>query len=262
MRPESVFVLYRYRGVLRAMVTQALRDRVAGSVFGFLFIAIYPLIFLAVYSAVFIFILQVRVPDMSAGMYSIVIFCGLVPFLAFAEAFSSGTSSVTSNAGLVRNIMFPYQLLPAKDVLTSYLAMAAGFIMVLVAAIWSSGPHPTQLLLPVIFSSQVIFTIGLVWITSTVSVFFRDIQKLMPIITLFLMMISPIAYTREMLPPQLAPILSANPLSAFIYAYRDVLLFHKIPGNEIIIIMIITPAIYILGYTLTKRLRPLVFDYV
>lgn len=262
MRPESILVLYRYRGVLHAMVMQALRDRVAGSVFGFLFIAIYPLIFLAVYSAVFIYILQVRVPEMSAGMYSIVIFCGLVPFLAFAEAFSAGTASVAGNAGLVRNIMFPYQLLPAKDVLTSYLGMAAGFVMVLVASIWNSGFYPTQLLLPLIFAMQIMFTIGVVWFTSTVNVFFRDIQKIMPIIILFLMMISPIAYTREMLPPQLAPILSLNPLSAFIYTYRDILLFHKLPLEDLSTILIMTPIVYVLGYTLTKRLRPLVFDYV
>lgn len=262
MRPESLFILYRYRGILEAMVVQSLRDRVAGSVFGFLFIAIYPLIFLGVYSAVFIFILQVRIPNMSAGTYSIVIFCGLVPFLAFAEAFSTGTASVAGNAGLVRNIMFPYQLLPAKDVLTSYCGIAAGFGMVLIAAIWNSGFHPAQLLMPVIFLLQIMFTIGVVWITSTINVFFRDIQKIMPIITLFLMMISPIAYTKEMLPPQLGPILALNPLSAFIYTYRDLLLFHRVPLTDLISIVILTPLIYALGYSLTKRLRPLVFDYV
>lgn len=259
---RSVSVLFHHRVVLYAMVIQSLRERVAGSAFGFLFLAIYPLIFLAVYSTVFIYILQVRMPDMSAGMYSIVIFCGLVPFLAFAEAFSAGTASTVSNAGLVRNIIFPYELLPAKDVITSYLGMGTGFLMLLASAIWTTGLSLTQLLLPVIFLAQILFTIGLVWITSTINVFFRDLQKIMPIIILFLMMISPIAYTKSMLSPQLAYVLSFNPISSFIYAYRDILLYNLMPWRELGLITFMTAAIVFLGFGLMRRLRPLVFDFV
>src|SRR5689334_8807862 len=148
--PDSLGILFRHRVILYAMVVQSLRDRVAGSIFGFLFVVLYPLIFLLVYSTVFIFVLRVRIPDMTSGMYTIVIFCGLVPFLAFSEAFSVGTASTVGNASLVRNIIFPYQLLPAKDTITSYCAMGSGFVMLLGAAIWTYGFSMTQLLLPVV----------------------------------------------------------------------------------------------------------------
>lgn len=259
---DGISLFYRHREILFAMVVQSIRDRIAGSVFGILFLVIYPLIFLGVYSTVFIHILQVRVPGMSAGAYTIVIFCGLVPFLAFAEAFSLGTSSVVSNANLVRNILFPYQLLPAKDVIASYASMLSGFAMLVAASIWEAGFSPFQLLLPIVLIFQILFTIGLVWITSVINVFLRDFQKIMPIITLFLLMVSPIAYTKEMLSPELAVVLSFNPVSFFIYAYRDILLNGLVPWTELGLIGLSTMVSLGLGYFITRRLRPLVFDFV
>lgn len=260
--PDGLSILIRNRLVLYAMVVQSMRDRIAGSIFGFFFLVLYPLIFLAVYSTVFIYILKVRLPDMSSSMYTIVIFCGLVPFLAFSEAFSVGTSSTVGNAGLVKNIMFPYQLLPAKDAITSYCAMASGFMMLLVASIVSSGFSLSQLLLPVVFLLQVLFTIGLVWITSTINVFFRDLQKMMPVLILFLMMLSPISYTREMMPGALSNFLLFNPISWFIFVYRDILLFGTFPWVDLGIITAFTTFTFLAGYGLTKRLRPMVFDFV
>ena len=260
--PDGLSILIKHRVVLFAMVVQAIRDRIAGSIFGFFFLVLYPLIFLAVYSTVFIYILRVRMPDMTSGMYTIVIFCGLVPFLAFSEAFSIGTTSTVGNAGLVKNIMFPYQLLPAKDAITSYCAMASGFLMLLAAEIWNNGCFMSQLLLPFVFLLQILFTIGLVWITSTINVFFRDLQKMMPVLILFLMMISPISYTREMMPSGLGQFLLFNPMSWFIFVYRDILLFGHIPLKDIVIIIAFTSLTFWAGYGLTRRLRPMVFDFV
>ena len=259
---DGISILLRYRLVLFAMVVQAMRDRIAGSILGVFFLVLYPLIFLAVYSTVFIYILRVRLPDMSSGMYTIVIFCGLVPFLAFSEAFSVGTTSTVGNAGLVKNIIFPYQLLPAKDAITSYCSMASGFLMLLAAAIWTSGLSLSQLLLPLVFLLQVLFTIGVVWITSTINVFFRDLQKMMPVIILFLMMISPISYTREMMPPELDQYLLFNPMSWFIFVYRDIMLFGIIPWKDLAVIVAFTLVTFWAGFGLTKRLRPMVFDFV
>lgn len=255
-------LLFTQRRVLAALVRQSLRDRVAGSVFGFFFLGLYPLLFLGVYTFVFVHVLQVRVPNLSQQTYTLAIFCGLVPFLAFAEALTVGAGSIVSNATLVRNLMFPYEILPVRDVLASYVAMGPGFAMVLAVGVWSQGAYLSQLLVPFVIMLQIIFSAGLVWLLSTLNVFMRDIQKLLPIVVLMLMMISPIAYTREMLPPGLATLALFNPLAGFIFLYRDLLLEGTIHLGTLLVMTAISLAVFLLGFYVVRRLRPLVFDFV
>lgn len=255
-------LLVSQRQVTAALVRQSLRDRVAASAFGFFFLAVYPLLFLGVYSFVFVHVLQVRVPDLSPEGYTLAIFCGLVPFLAFAEALTVGSGSIVGNATLVRNLMFPYEILPVRDVVASYVAMAPGFVMVLVAAVWDRGFHLSQLLVPLVVILQIMFSIGLAWLLATLNVFMRDIQKLLPIVVLMLMMISPIAYTRDMLPAGLATLALFNPLAGFIFLYRDMLFEGTVPLLTLLVMSVVSLAVFFLGFYVIRRLRPLVFDFV
>lgn len=252
----------RHRDIIVALVRQTLRERVAGSAFGAVFLAIYPLIFLSVYSFVFIEVLKVRAADLSPETYTLAIFCGLVPFLAFAEALSAGTGSIVSNAMLVRNLMFPYEILPMKDVLASHTAIGFGYFMVVCAAIWDRGFHLSQLVYPFVIMLQILFTVGLVWMFSTANVFFRDIQKLLPILMLFLMMVSPIAYMRDMVPSGLSAVAEFNPLGRFIFVYRDILLNGVVPVQDLVILSVVSLLVFGIGYAVIRRLRPLVFDFV
>lgn len=253
---------FRNRTTLLAILRLSIRERAAGSALGFLFVIAYPLLFLLVYSFVFIFILKIRVPNWTPETYTIAIFCGLVPFLAFADALSVGTSSIVSNATLVRNLIFPYQLVPLKDTVVSHYAMSFGMLALVAAAIWDKGFSPTLLVVPFIYLVQIIFAVGLVWIFATCNVFFRDLSKMMPIIVLFLMMISPIAYTKSMIPPEFHLWISLNPISHFIFIYRDLLLAHVVDWTEIAQVTLVAVVCYLVGFFVTTRLRPLVFDYV
>ena len=48
-----------------------------------------------------------------------------------------------------------------------------------------------------------------------------------------LMMISPIAYTAEMVPDGLRPFLALNPLYYIIISYQDVLMFGQFPRQDL-----------------------------
>lgn len=259
---EAFALPYRNRVMLLAILRQAIRERTASSALGFVFILIYPVLFLLVYALVFIFILRVKVPNLSAETYSIVIFCGLVPFLAFADALSLGTSSIVNHANLVKNIIFPYQLLPLKDAVVAHYVMSYGMVGLIVAAVWDRGISPTLPLVPFIYLLQTMFAIGIAWILSICNVFFRDLSKMMPIIILFLMMLSPIAYTQAMIPSNLRVWILLNPVSPFIFLYRDILLDHAVNWFQLMQVASMAIVSYLLGFFVITRLRPLVFDHV
>ena len=254
--------IFRYRRILAAAIEQGLRDRTVGSTFGMVWLVIYPLLFLAMYAAVFVHVLQVRVPNLQTGEYILAIFCGLVPFLAFTEGFSAATTSITSNASLVRNTLFPIELIPLREVIVGHVSMGLGIAMVWIAAISQAGPHWSHLLVPVIFLLQIMLTAGLAWIAATLNVFFRDIGKLVPILMLFLMLVSPIGYTADMVPDGLRQWLWINPLAHLIDLYRAVLLAGQVPAGELGKIAAFAVLAMLAGYFFLIRLKSMFSDHV
>jgi lipopolysaccharide transport system permease protein len=214
------------------------------------------------YAVVFAHILQVRLPGMGTADYILTIFCGLVPFLAFSEAFGIGTPSLVSNRGLLRNTLFPVELVVAKDVLVGHASMGFGLLIVWLACLITGHFHVTHLAFPLIFLLQIILVLGLVWITATLTIFFRDLQQATPIIILFLMLVSPIAYTHDMVPDGAKPLLAFNPLARLMYLYRSVLLDGVFPIAELLIFSVIAFFVFFIGFAFITRLKPLFADYV
>lgn len=255
-------LLFRQRQLLIATTLQAMRAKFTGNVFGAAWLVLYPLVFLTLYSLVFIFILGVRVPGLGTFDYVLVIFSGLVPFLAFSEAFGVGTPSIVANRGLLKNTLFPIELVVARDVVVGHASMAFGMVLVWVVVALKGHLYWSQLAVPFIYLFQIVMTIGLVWMTSTIVVFFRDLQQATPIIILFLMLVSPIGYTDSMVPDDLRPLLLFNPLAWLMGLYRACLIAGSVPIGELLIFGVFSLVMLALGHLLISRLKPLFNDYV
>ena len=259
---DPIKLLYKNHNLIKATVIQALRARVIGNAFGSAWLALYPLLFLGMYAVVFIFILGVRIPGLGTPDYVLAIFCGLVPFLAFSEAFSTGTVSIVANRSLLRNTLFPIELVVARDVIVGHVTMAMGFLMVWIGVLYQGHLHWTHLLVPVIFILQILMVLGIVWITSTLTVFFRDLQQATPILILFLMLISPIGYTESMVPEGMRSLLTFNPLAWLMKLYRSTLLDGVLPITDFIVFTGFSLLMLTLGYRVITRLKPIFSDYV
>ncbi|MCO8162103.1 ABC transporter permease [Pseudomonas sp. 21LCFQ010] len=254
--------LIEHRRILFATVLQGLRKRSSGNVLGALWLVLYPLLFLGMYSLVFVQILQVRIPGLGTADYILVVFCGLVPFLAFAEAFGAGTMSIVANRDLLMNTLFPIELVVAREVLIGHSTMGVGMLLLWATVLYVHGPEWTHLLVPLIYLLQIMMVLGLVWITSTLTVFFRDLQQAIPILVLFLMMVSPIGYTTDMVPAGLLGIVLFNPLAWLMELYRSCLMQGVIPLERLGMFALFSCALFILGGALVLRLKPLFADHV
>lgn len=254
--------LYQYRHLLYATVLQGLKAKTTGNVLGAIWLVLYPVLFLLMYAVVFAHILQVRLPGLGTADYVLTIFCGLVPFLAFSEAFGVGTPSLVANRGLLRNTLFPVELVVAKEVLIGHASMGLGMFLVWGACVFGGHFHLSHLVFPLIFFLQIIMVIGLVWITATLTIFFRDLQQATPIIILFMMLVSPIAYTPNMVPARLKPLLDFNPLARLMSLYRSALLEGSLPLTDFFIFSGIAFLVFFSGYTFIFRLKHLFADYV
>ncbi|MFC6448000.1 ABC transporter permease [Shinella zoogloeoides] len=255
-------LIWQHRKTLIATFLYDLRQRHAASFFGLAWTVLFPILFLGLYSLVFNLILQIRLPGKSSFEYTLIIFSGLIPFLGFSEALSSGVSSLVDNRSLMKGTIFPVELIAMKSVLVSSVTMLVGLALLMGILIARGEALWTQLALPLAFLVQFLFSVGIVWILSIFNVFFRDISNLVSPLILFLMLVSPIGYTNDMIPPEMMPIMVINPLYYMISIYRDLIHFGVIPWRHLLAFGGVSLALFLLGFTLIQRLKAMATDHV
>lgn len=239
------------------------RGRYAGSALGLLWVAIYPLIFLGMYAMVFIFIYKVKFDLFNSNEYVALIFCGLLPFLGFAESLGLGVPSVAANSQLVKNTLFPIELIPVKAVFTSQVTPLVGTGFLLLTLIILGRLSWWSLLLPVAWGLQLMMSIGIVWILSSLNVFLRDIQNIINVVVLMLMMITPIAYPVDMIPSGLRAFLGLNPLYYVVVTYQDLLMNGRFPRGWVFWIFLgLSLGLFYLGSWFFGRMKGLFADNV
>jgi len=260
-------LLWRKRGLLLRTTLNDIRARYAGSVLGLIWVPIYPLLLLGCYAAVYIYVYKVKFQffgtELSSSEYVAIIFCGLIPFLAFAEALGTGVPSVTGNTGLIKNTMFPIELVPVKTVLAGQPTQLVGLLLLLLATLVMGKLTAWALFVPLIWLMQIMFTTGVVWILSSLNVYVRDLQSVVSVIVLMLMMVSPIAYPVSAVPPGVRPFLAMNPLFYIIMAYQNALILGQPSGAwNMVVLVTMSLGTFYLGFWFFSRLKRAFTDNV
>src|SRR5580765_7090504 len=129
-------IIYRYRRMLAAITRVELAKRHAGSVLGMTWVVLQPALLLSVYVFVYMVVLRMRFEGFSRFEYVLYVFCGLVPYLGFMEALTTGALSIKQNIHLVKNVMLPIELIPVRAVIVGMASqfVSIGLVLVLLAA--------------------------------------------------------------------------------------------------------------------------------
>lgn len=259
---EPIVLLWKHRSMLLQTTRNDIRARYAGSVLGLIWLFLYPLMFLGAYAFMMVAVGSIRnlwdSPDKI-----ILIFCGLIPFIGFAEALGMGVTAVSANANLIKNTLFPIELMPVRVVLSSQCTQVVGsFTLLIVLAVFHKLTL-WALLLPVVWLCQVLFSFGLIWILSSLNVYFRDLQNIIGVMTLILMMVSPIYWTPDMIPETLRPFMGINPLYYIIISHQECLMFGRFPQGMVFWgLMILAVVFFFLGFGFFRRMKRVFADNV
>jgi len=88
------------------------------------------------------------------------------------------------------------------------------------------------------------------------TVYIRALEHLVGIALMVLFYATPIVYTMESIPGNLAWILNINPMTHVISAYRDILYYQQMPNwSNLGILLVIALILFVVGYHVFKRLE-------
>lgn len=255
--------LARHARQLWSATLQELQQRYAGSVLGLAWAVLYPLLLLGFYAMVYVLILRIRPADLDEKSYLVFVLAGLVPIIAFLEALTASTGSLSANRNILLNTVFPAELIPLRSILATQIPSMFGLTaVVIVGLLLGRTSMPVLVFLPVIWLLLIFFVAGIGWVLSLFTLLARDIQQALGIVGMTLLVLSPAAYTPAMVPASLKAVLYLNPLSYFVFCFQDVIAFGRAPDPlHVVVAAVLGLGSLLLGFTFFQRAKFVFFDY-
>jgi len=236
----------------------AMRDRFLGSRLGLVWAIVSPIMLLTIFTFVFGFVFKSKLPGSEVSLVFVIwLISGYGPWLALSEGLSASTTSVVSNAGIIKNLPFKTELLPIVGALTGVVPLGVALVFDLGLLAWS-GATPTWswLLLPIMMAIQFLLMSGIGLYLAAINVFLRDVSLALPNVLLVFLFASPIFYDISAFPAVLRPIAVSNPFYALTEGYRQPLVYgHTAPLWQLVYISALAALLFWSGLWFFRRLK-------
>lgn len=224
--------LIERRALLYQLIRRDFERRFVGSAGGWLWTLIHPVVLLASWTFVFHVCLQIAVPEGEGTQnYTLFLFCGYLPWMLFQDTVSRSTTSLLEAPNLITKTVFPSEMIPVSVFFSSLISHVLALIVgVGVVAIWGGGIGPGLLWLPLYMFLLALLGVGIGWIASAFQVYLRDTAQAVLVLLTLWFWATPIFLTENQVPERFRWVLRSNPLSAFVKAYRDLILSVNLPN--------------------------------
>ena len=221
---SPIRMLYARRELIGELIHRELRDRHAGQMLGVLWAYGHPLLLMLIYTVLFAYVFPARFSSNGVMQdFSVNVFAGIVPWLAFQDLLSRSPSILVGHSNLVKQIVFPTEVLPVKTALASALPYTVGLIFATAYAAWYGTLSWLSLLLPALVLCQMAAMVGVAFILSAGGVFLRDLRDIVTVFCSVNLFAQPILYNPFSTPEWLRWIFAINPFSYLTWCWQDAL---------------------------------------
>jgi len=253
--------LWEYRELLYFLVWRDVKVRYKQTLLGVAWVVLQPVLSTILFTVIFGFL--VKIPS-EGHPYALFAFCGLLPWIYFADSLNRGANGLIANANLISKIYFPRIFIPLASVIAPLLDFLLSFI-ILIAAIFVLGIPLTWhiLALPLFAGLACLAALGAGLWLSALNVRYRDIAYAMPFLIQIWLYASPVVYSATLVPPRWRVLYAVNPLVAVIEGFRWSLLGDTKLDSAVVLIGVIAVAIALFsGLIYFKRTEQVLADVI
>jgi len=218
--------VWRFRDLLLALAGRDVKLRYKQTALGVIWVVLQPLMAAGVFSFVFGRVAQLPSDGIPYFLFS---YTGLLAWNLFANTLTKTSGCLIGNSQLISKIFFPRLVLPLSSVPSVLIdfAVAAGMLAVLMIT-YHRPLLPSMFLLPVWLAMVLAMALGVGLITAALTVTYRDVQYILPVLIQILLYASPIAYgltyALQRVPESEQRLYLLNPLVGPLEAFRSSLL--------------------------------------
>ena len=253
--------MLRNRSLIFQMTQRDISMRYKNSFFGALWMVGQPLLQLLLYGFVFQVVLKsrwgIQTPSGEDVPFGLLLFCGILLHSLLADTLVRAPSLIISNTSYVKRVIFPLDILPVVNVLSTGVGILFGILILIVGVLYSTGGISWGvLLLPIPIGGLLMFTVGAGWLLAAIGVYFRDLSQITTSLATIMLFTAPICYPAEMVPEKFRWLMNINPLTIPVETVRALVFAHDAVNWHLMGAYLAVGALmYVFGYFIFNRLR-------
>jgi len=220
------------------LTLRELRTKYRKSVLGWTWSMLNPLATVAIYSFLFGYLFGADAPvGVHSGVrtFSLYLLCALLPWNFFMLVTNMGMNAIIGNAGLVKKVAFPREVLVFSNTLHGLVQFSIELLLLTVVLV-IAGSH-FFVWIPVILVQMLLlafFASGLALALAAGNVYFRDLGYLWQIFTQVWFFATPIVYMQALVEDKVTSwalwIWKLNPMAVFAQGFRRSMYDNAFPG--------------------------------
>ena len=243
--------LLQSRELFDTLVLRDIKIRYKQTILGVAWAVIQPLLSMAVFVILFRNIPGIR-PDQVP--YELFVFAGQVPWTFFTNAVTTSGTSLLSQQQLLTKIYFPRLFVPGANVGAYLVDLGIGLLLFALLLPWFHyTPSIHLLFLPFLIVLTFAAALGLGLLLASMTILFRDLRFIIPFAMQVLMFASPIFYSPAILSRRMQLLVSLNPMTGIISAYRWCILGMELDTICFVISTITTVGLLVYGLFFFRR---------
>ncbi len=250
---NTLLDIWQFRELLVSLVARNLMIKYKRSIFGFVWTGLNPLMMVAVLSIVFSHVVRIEMHHYIAFLVS-----GYFVWNFIMQTFSAATFMLSEHAQLTRSVNFPKEIPVVASVFSKLVEFLVELVIVLIALMFLHyTAFPMGILwLPWLIAMLVVMLLGFSLPIAALSIFYRDIEHVLPILLTALFYVSPVFYPLDMVPEELQKIYLINPLAQLLTAFHQIIYEGIAPSMGLIVSLTVTSLIvFFVGYSIFNRYK-------
>ncbi len=253
--------LWDYRELLYFLTWRDIKVRYKQTVLGVAWAIIQPLFTMLVFTLFFGRLAKIP----SDGIpYSIFNFAGLVPWTFFSNGLTQSANSLVGSSNLLTKVYFPRLCIPLATVLSGVVDFVLAFAVLLILMLFKNiTPTLNIIWLPFFLLLALVTSLGVGLWLAALNVQYRDVRYVVPFITQFWMLATPVAYPSSLMSEPWRTVYGINPMVGVVEGFRWALLGTKTaPGPMLWVSVMAALILLVSGAFYFRRMEKTFADVV
>ncbi|MEX1071359.1 MAG: ABC transporter permease [Anaerolineales bacterium] len=241
--------LWRFRELIFFLTWRDILVRYKQTLLGGTWAILQPVLQMLIFNFVFGNIAGLSTGGVPRAIFT---YAALLPWNLFSNAVGDAGRSLVTNRNMITKVYFPRLIIPLSDILSGVLDFAIAFL-ILIGMMFYFGIFPTSAIwtLPLYMLLSMVTALGVGLWLSALNVHYRDVKYIIPFLTQFWMLITPIAYESkeifDRLPAGLDWVFALNPMVGVIEGFRNALLGTPIYSTGTLWVSIFTALVLLIS---------------
>ena len=253
--------LWRYRELVYFLVWRDILVRYKQTLLGAAWAIFQPLMQMVIFNFLFGNMANIATGEIPRPIFT---FSALLPWNLFSKAIIDASNSLVANRNMITKVYFPRLVVPLSSVLSGVVDFLIAFVILVGMMVYYQVAVPaTVWLVPALILLALTLALGVGLWFSAWNLHYRDVRYLIPFLSQFWMLASPIAYPLSEIPAKWQTLYMFNPMVGVVEGFRWALLGGgDLPQTALLISVGISLVVLIGGLYYFRRMERTFADTV